>query len=114
METIRLIKKTFGDDSMSEAQIKLWYRLFKDGWESVEIDPHSGRPSTSRTPENDQRVRAAINENRRMTVSELEEALGIPRTIASEILTGDVGKKPVAGKFVHGSCNKNRRNFVLK
>ena len=25
------IKNAFGDDSMSEAQIKLWYQYFKDG-----------------------------------------------------------------------------------
>jgi len=63
METIQMIKKAFGDESLSEAQIKFWYRRFKDGWESVESDPHSGRPSTSRTPKNVERVWAAINEN---------------------------------------------------
>ena len=79
-----MIKEAFRDDSMSEAQMKLWYRRFKDGWKSVESDPRSGRPSTSRTPENVERVRAAINKNRRLTVRELEEALGIPRTITKE------------------------------
>jgi len=63
-ETIPMIKKAFGDDSMSEAQIKLWFRCFKDGQESLESDRRSGRPSTSRTPENVESVRAAINENR--------------------------------------------------
>ena len=85
---------------MSEAQIKLWYRRFKDGRESVESDRHSGRPSTSRTPEKVESVRAAINENRRLTVRELEEDLGIPRTIVSQILTEDLGKIRVAAKFV--------------
>ena len=74
-ETIPKIKKAFGDDSMSEVQIKLWYRRFKDGRESVESDRLSGRPSTSRIPENVESVRAAINENRRLTVRELEEDL---------------------------------------
>ena len=59
-----MIKKAFGDDSMSEAQIKLWYRSFKGGWESVEIDPHSGRPSTSRTPEYVELMQVAINKIR--------------------------------------------------
>ena len=45
-----MIQKSFGDDVMSAAQIKLWH--FKDGRESVESDPRSGRPATSRTPEN--------------------------------------------------------------
>jgi len=56
------IKKAFEDDSLSEAQIKFWYRRFKDGWESMDNDPCSGRPSTSRTPENVGWVWAAINE----------------------------------------------------
>ena len=77
---------------MSEAQIKLWYRRFKDGRESVERDRRSGRPSTSRTPENVESVLAAINENRRLTVRELEEDLGISRTIVSQILTEDLYK----------------------
>jgi hypothetical protein len=36
-----IIKKALGDDSMSEAQIKLWYRRFKDGRESVGSDRRS-------------------------------------------------------------------------
>jgi hypothetical protein len=79
-----MIKKVFGDDSMNEAPIKLRYRRCKDGWESVESDPSSGTPSTSRTPENVELVRAAINENRRLTLRELKEALGIPRTVTKE------------------------------
>ena len=63
-ETIPMIKKAFGDDSMSEVQIKLWYRRFKDNRESVESDRRSVRPLTSRTPENVESVWASINENR--------------------------------------------------
>jgi len=94
-----MIKKAFGHDSVSEAQIKLWYICFKDGRESVESDRRSGRPSTSRTPENVESIRAAINENQRLTMQEFED-LGIPRTIVSQILTEDLGKKRVVAKFV--------------
>jgi len=109
-ETIPMIKKAFGDDSMSEAHIKLWYRRFKDGWESVESDRRSGRPSTSRTPENVESVRAAINENQQLTVQELED-LGIPRTIVSQILTEDLGKKRVAEKFVPRLLSREQKEF---
>jgi len=47
-----MIKKAFGDDSMGENQIKLRYRRFKYGCESVESDLRSGKPSTRRNPEN--------------------------------------------------------------
>ena len=56
-----MIQKAFGDDAMSAAQIKVWHKCSKDGPESVESDPRSGRPATSRTPENVERARAAIN-----------------------------------------------------
>ena len=59
-----MIKKAFRDDSMCEGQIKVWYQHFKDGWQSVESNPHSGRPAKSRTPENTECVQAAVNENR--------------------------------------------------
>ena len=31
---------------MSTAQIKVWHKCFKDGWESVESDPRSGKPAS--------------------------------------------------------------------
>jgi hypothetical protein len=106
-----MIKNVFGDDSMSKAQIKLWYSRFKDGRESVESDRRSGRPSKSRTPENVESVRAASNENRRLTVRELEEDLGIPRTIVSPILTEDLGKKRMAAKFVPRLLSREQKEF---
>ena len=106
-----MIKKAFGDDSMSEAQIKLWYQHLKDGWKSVESNPCSGRPATSRIPENVECVLAPMNENRRLTTRELEEALGIPRTVVSEILTEDLGKKGVAAVFVPRLLSQQQKEF---
>ena len=54
-----MIQKCFGDETISEVQEKPWHKHFKDGGECVESDPCSGRPATSRTPENAERVRAA-------------------------------------------------------
>ena len=48
---MEMIQRAFGDDAMSAAQIKVWHKSFKDGRESVESDPPSGRPAASRTPE---------------------------------------------------------------
>ena len=63
-----MIQKYFGDHAMSAAQIKVWHRHFTDGRESVESDPHSGRPAISRTPENVEHVEAAINKDQQLTV----------------------------------------------
>ena len=55
------------DDAVSAAQMKAWHRCFKDGRESVESDPCSGRPARSGTPENVERVRAAVNKDQWLT-----------------------------------------------
>ena len=49
---------------MSAAQIEAWHKCLKDGQESVESDPHSGWPATSRTPKNVERAGVAINGGR--------------------------------------------------
>ena len=58
-----MIQKAFRDDAMSGVQIKVWYKHFEDGRESVESDPCCGRPATSRTPESVEHVGAAINKD---------------------------------------------------
>ena len=60
---MEMIQRAFGDDAMSAAQIKVWHKSFKDGQESVESDPRSGGPETSRTPETAERVQAAISKD---------------------------------------------------
>ena len=86
-----MIQKAFGDDAMSAVQIKVWHKCFKDGRESVENDPHSGRPATSRAPENVEHMWAAINKDCQLAVQELEADLGIPKPTVYEIF--DTGSR---------------------
>ena len=43
MKTTWKIQQSFSDDAVSTMQIKVWHECFKDGRESVESDPRSGR-----------------------------------------------------------------------
>ena len=85
-----MIQKAFRDNAMSAVQIKMWHKCFKDAQESVESDPRCGRPATSRTSENVERVWAAISKDWCLTVGELEADLGIPKTTVSKILMQDL------------------------
>lgn len=49
---IQMIKSTFKDDSMSDEQIKVWYRCFNLSWKTIESNPYSGRRAISRTAKN--------------------------------------------------------------
>ncbi|PRD35566.1 UNVERIFIED_CONTAM: hypothetical protein NCL1_11223 [Trichonephila clavipes] len=52
-----MIQQAYGRERLSQAQVFRWHKMFKEGRESVEEEPHAGRPSTSRTTENEQSVR---------------------------------------------------------
>ena len=95
-----MIKKAFVDESMGITQIKEWYRRFKNGRTSVDSDSRSGRPSLITTPENIERVRLAIEGDRRLTGRELNNDLGIPKTTVWEILNKILGMTRVCAKFI--------------
>ena len=64
-ETIQMMQKAFGNECMSKTRIKEWYNCFKGGRPSVDSDYRSGRPSTTKTLGNIERLRFAIEQNRR-------------------------------------------------
>ena len=74
-ETIQMMQKAFGNEGMSKTRIKDWYNRFKGDRTSVDCDSRSGRPSTTKTLDNIERVRHAIEGDRRLTVRELENDL---------------------------------------
>ena len=86
-----MMQKAFGNECMSETRIKEWYNRFTRGRTSVDSDSCSGRPLTTKTLDNIQRVRLAIKGDRRLTVRELENDLGIPKTTVWEILNKILG-----------------------
>ena len=95
-----MIQKAFVDESMGITHIKECYRWFKKGRTSVDSDPRSGRPSLTTTQENIERVRLAIEGDRRLTVREIENDLGIPETTVWEILNKILGMTRVCAKFI--------------
>ena len=95
-----MIQKTFMDEGMDITQIKEWYRRLKNSRSSVNSDPRSGRPSLTTTPENIECVRLAIEGDRRLTVRELENDLGIPKTTGWGILNKILGMTRVCAKLL--------------
>ena len=47
--TFEMLKIAFGEEAMCRTQTYEWRKRFKEGRTSVDDDPHSGRPSTSKT-----------------------------------------------------------------
>ena len=67
---------------------------------SCEDQPRSGRPSTCRNDENLDKVRNAINADRRRTIDEISEITGLSWSSCQRMLTEDLNMKRVSAKFV--------------
>jgi len=66
-ETVTLLRGAFKEEALSQTRVYEWVSRFKRGDMSLEDQPRSGRPSTSRTDENIQKIRDAIMFDRRLS-----------------------------------------------
>ncbi|GFU37333.1 uncharacterized protein TNCV_4273181 [Trichonephila clavipes] len=74
--------------------------MFKEGRESVDDEPRTGHPSTSRTAENEQRVRHLLNTDRRLSVRMIAEQLEMDKMVVHKIISEDLGMRKICAKLV--------------
>jgi hypothetical protein len=72
-ETFDMLKIAFGEEAMCRTQTYGWWKRFKEGRTSVDDDPRSGWPSTSKTDDNVVKVREVIRSNCHLTVRKVAE-----------------------------------------
>ena len=78
----------------------MWYSRFKEGREDVNDDSRPGRPRTSTTNENIEAVQKMILDNRRITIKEVADDVGISFGLCQAIFTDVLGIKRAAAKIV--------------
>ena len=74
-----MLVQDYGDNAMEKTAVYKWVKRFSEGRESVIEEERSGRPATSRTEENIEKVRPIMRENRRLTVRSIAEQANINR-----------------------------------
>jgi hypothetical protein len=108
-ETHQMLKEAFGDNAISQSKTFLWYKRFKGGRTSVDDDERSGRPSTSTTPENIAKVREAILADRRRTIHDVREIVGLSCGTVQRILWDDLNMRRIAAKFVPRQLSNDQK-----
>ncbi|CAK9819055.1 Protein GVQW3 [Anthophora quadrimaculata] len=76
-QTLDMLEKCFGNDTLSRSNVFRWHERFRSGRESVEDDKRSGRPSTSKTDENIDKIKEMLSENCKLTIREQAADLNI-------------------------------------
>ncbi|GFU80596.1 HTH_48 domain-containing protein [Trichonephila clavipes] len=79
------------------------------GRQSVNSDPRSGRPSTSRNEDKIAQMKAVVLSDRRLTVREIAQECHISVGSCDEILRKDLNMRQVSAKFVPRLLTENLR-----
>ena len=66
----------------------------------MEDEPCVGRPSTSKTDDNVERVRSLVRTDRRLTLRMISSELNLNRFTVHQILTQDLDMRKVCAKMV--------------
>jgi hypothetical protein len=72
-----MLHEAFGEHSLSQTAVFEWYSRFKASRVSVEDDEPSGRPGTSKTTGNVEKIRQLIHKDHCRTIHELADTGGI-------------------------------------
>ena len=102
-ETHEMLKLVYGDAVVTIKAVYRWFERFRNGCKSVEDEERSGRPSTSKTQENVERVNEMIRSNRRYTIREISEDLNISYGSVQNILITDLNMLQLTHRFWYGN-----------
>ncbi|KAJ4444990.1 hypothetical protein ANN_06789 [Periplaneta americana] len=72
-ETHGMLVQVYGREVVSRKCVYEWFKRFREGKETIEDEPRSGRPSTSRTPEMIEKVRQMLTQDQRLTLRSIAE-----------------------------------------
>ncbi|GFS77214.1 protein GVQW3 [Trichonephila clavipes] len=93
-ETYNLLKEVYGSECLSRARVFEWFKRFNDGRQDVEDDSRPGRPSTSKTDENVEKVASFIRSDRRLSIRAIAEAVNIDKECVWQILHDNLNIAP--------------------
>jgi hypothetical protein len=91
-----MLHEPFREHSLNWTVVFEWHSHFMAGRMSVEDGERLGRPSTSKTTENYEKIRELIHEDHRRTTYELADTVGIICGACQEILTENLNMCRIA------------------
>ncbi|GFY44713.1 tubulin polyglutamylase ttll6 [Trichonephila inaurata madagascariensis] len=94
----RLVE-VYGPGVMSKQMVRRWCRTFSDGRQQVEDIPRAGRTRTATTDANVGKVDDMIRANRRITIDEVAEELGISHERAQNITQDILRYRTVSARW---------------
>ncbi len=98
--TVRSIQYVYGDNSLTPVQIRHWFKEFQNGRDTIVDKPRRSKDKTGRTQENIDKVKTALDEDRRLSLAALSVTCNIPWSTCQKIVKLDLKLTRKAAKFV--------------
>ncbi|GFT20468.1 histone-lysine N-methyltransferase SETMAR [Nephila pilipes] len=98
---------------MSRSRVFEWFARFRDGREATDDEERCGRPRSSRTDENVERVQALVRSDRRMTIEMIAESLNMSVGSVFTIMTEDLKKKKPCARFVPHTLTTEQKEHQI-
>lgn len=112
-----MLQKAYGDQTLTQPWAYKWYKAFKDGRDTVDDLPRSGRPSTSNTEKNVDKIEEMIMENRHLSLREIAQDVNMSHESVRNILVDVLGMRRVAARLVPKDLNffqKEQRKLIAQ
>jgi histone-lysine N-methyltransferase SETMAR len=107
-----MLQEAFEGNAMSQSKTFQWHKRLKDGRTSVDDDDErSGRPSTGTAPDNVANVRGTIRADRRQTIHDVCEIVGLSYETVQRILVDSLNMRRVSASFVPRLLSDDQKAF---
>jgi [histone H3]-lysine36 N-dimethyltransferase SETMAR len=108
-EIFKELVTAWGDDAPQYRTVAKWVTLFKDGRESLEDDPRSGRPITMFTQDNIALVKQLIDEDPHATYDELEAETCLSRGMLHQIIHVALRMRKLTSRWIPHQLTDEQR-----
>jgi hypothetical protein len=85
-ENLTMMQQTFREQIVSFTQVFQWHARFKTGRTSVDNAEHTGRNTSCTTPETVARIQHLVHQDRRRTIQNITEEVGIGYVTCQRVL----------------------------
>jgi hypothetical protein len=99
-ETLVLVQKAYGNETLNRSKVFRWYFRFRDGRELVEDGERGGSPKSTRNEVKMAAVTDLVKNDHRLASRMIAESLNILKTVVLRILKEDLGKRKLCVRFV--------------
>ena len=112
-ETLKVLCEVYGNSSMSRTRVFEWHKWFVEGREDMQNDPKSGRPCTSMTDTNIEKVQQLVCSDCCLTICVMANELGMDKKMVQTILVDALGIQKVCAKMVSRFLTQEQKAYQV-